>query len=210
MDFSGSTDFDMTFEEHVIVPRAFRPIARTPKFKNTMNMYSTSPTNESSDAYVKIPEESFGPYSCYVKAETRSLQKNNPVYVKRTHDHVLKNDSIPDIRNKYMKNNSFQESKNGYFKGILDFEEFHKVRNCDARRLMLGKYHNRCQTALIGDNGENESSLIKRIHNNIKFMKKELIPQTKANNNLKSQPPSTGLKIKGIIKNFTIRRQVKT
>ncbi|OMJ75936.1 hypothetical protein SteCoe_24832 [Stentor coeruleus] len=203
MDFSGNTDFDMTFEEHVIIPRAFRPLAKTPKFKNTMNMYSTSPTNESNDVYAKIHEESFGPYTYYIKSEARKIKKNNPVYVKKTSEHGLKDDSIPDIRN---KNNSFQESKNGHFKMILDFEDLYKVRNCDIRRLKIGKYHNRCQTVLTGDNGENESSQIKRIHNNIKFMKKELIPQTKANNNLKSQSPSTGLKIKGIIKNFTIRR----
>ncbi|OMJ96239.1 hypothetical protein SteCoe_202 [Stentor coeruleus] len=209
MDFSGSTDFDMTFEDQVIVPRVFKPVARTPRFKNTMNMYSASPTNESNDDYDKVPEESFGPYAFYVKSEMKKVQKNRQVYVKRTCENGLKDDSIPDIRNKYMKNNSFQECRNGYFKAIVDFEEFHNVRNCEVRRLKLGKYHNRCQTSLIGDGG-NECLLIKRVKNNIKFMKKELIPQTKANNNLKYQSPSTVLKIKGIIKNFTIRRQVKT
>lgn len=76
-------------------------------------------------------------------------------------------------------------------------------------RLKVG-YHHRCQTA----NDFEEVKLYQHYLNqklirNYRVLRKELIPQTKAFGSCKCESPIIGLKIKGIMKNFTTRRKVK-
>lgn len=201
MDFSGSTDFYESLEGNIIVPRPFRPIARTPKVTYTLPVYS--PKNDKNETYFKMQDEVIGLNIYNTRFQERTVKKNKTVFNQKAKEFIYKDDPIPDVRNRYIRyNNTSQETKHEYFNKFPDFEDAFKGSFRDARRIKLGKYHNRCQTAFF-DNVEKETYLGKRIHNNIKFMKKVLLPQTKANNVIKNQSPSTGLKVKGII----IRRQ---
>ncbi|OMJ83155.1 hypothetical protein SteCoe_16009 [Stentor coeruleus] len=201
MDFSGSTDFYEDLEDNIIIPRPLRPIARTPKVTYTLPVYS--PINNKNEPYFKLQDEIVGLNIYNIRLQEQIVKKNKTAFNQKAKEFIYKDDPIPDVRNRYPRyNNSSQETKHEYFNKFPDFDNFFKGRFRDTRIIKLGKYHNRCQTACF-DNAEKGTCLGKRIHNNIKFMKKVLIPQTKANNVIKNQSPSTGLKVKGII----IKRQ---
>ena len=77
-------------------------------------------------------------------------------------------------------------------------------------RLKVG-YHHRCQTATDFEEVRlYQHYLNQTLIRNYRVLRKELIPQTKAFGSCKCESPMVGLKIKGIMKNFTTRRKVKS
>jgi hypothetical protein len=199
MDFSAGTDFQDLAEARIIVPRNKREYVRTPR----IGMGSRSPKNDCFDGY----EDTVGVKADSFKIENKWKRKR-AVYSKQTDLGIdlgirkTENTSMTQYRNELLfsyRNPDF----------IRDLNQFFKVKNKELRKSLLGKYHNRCQTAFADDSSSLYDRTYRKLTTNIKFMKKELLPQTKAGFSLKSDSPTVGLKIKGILKEFSIRKPCK-
>lgn len=189
MDFSACTDFPETKYRMINSPKVYRISPKITKTNITFP-YIGSLNNE---VVTKLNEEFFRVNLGYVKPDARKYLKNTiltstmpPLYspprVKLKKSEEMETSFSPDISFKYS----------------------------EGSRLKIGKYHHRCQTANdLEEMSEYKESRNQNIIKKFKVIRRELLPQTKAYELNKCESPFIGLKIKGIMKNFTTRKKVK-
>jgi hypothetical protein len=113
------------------------------------------------------------------------------------------------LRYEYKDLGAFYEGKGEKGMKRLENSPRRNFDYLDNSRLKVG-YHHRCQTATdLEEVRLYQNFLNQRLIRKFKVIRKELLPQTKAYGTVKCESPIVGLKVRGIMKNFTTRRKVK-
>ena len=193
MDFATSTDFqENTNDCYIILPKTARCNLKFGlKGKTFSNDYSN--------------------YPIYVTNLTNknNLYKEGQIVsfasIKQNHQQkILNNDKLSENRQVYYK--SFRYSEN--FNDKLNEDPF-KITKIAFPSDFIKTSHKRSETSSISEILKNFYTK-KKLLKNIKFMRKELIPQTKASGNSKTFSPTSGLQIKGKLKNISRRNNLKS
>lgn len=190
MDFSACTDFPDSIKQSSNSPKFFRISPKITKTNITFPLIG----NRESDIVTKLNEEFFRVNLGYIKPDARRNLKNS-----------ILSHAMPPL---------LSVSPNGFrIKGCEHDQNLYSEINfkyCEGNRLKIGKYHHRCQTANeLEDARQYRDLLNQKMIKNFRVIRKELLPQTKASELNKGESPTIGLKIKGIMKNFTTRKKVK-
>ena len=208
MDFSACTNLIEDQNDHIIIPR-IRAAYKTPTKPTKASKSTESPKNITVPTYntnkTTKNEEFLGLRISFVKPNEKKIKletSSSTVY-----DHVYKNDKNFEQTLQFHKNFKFADSptRNGRF---VDDLKLSKIKKMDFRRLKWEKTNLRSQTAANNKDFVDFDVKIRK-NKDKKSIKRELIPQTKANLCVKSENPPFSLRIKGVIKDFAIRKHFK-
>lgn len=195
MDFSTSTDFQDLHNDYLIPPKTSTKTYRAdnPSYCNSPISFIPSVTNKLDNDTQKF----YYTHLNYSNSPERIINKDNGNYQKNFYETF------------YMENYKFN---NKFIKEIkiIKIPDRNSLCSDDSGRFNL---KNKLYDGVRGIENPYRYECFeikaKKIYKDVKFTKRELITQTKAYTINKNLSPVTGLKVKGIVKNISIRKNVK-
>ena len=198
MDFSASTDMPEEQYERVIFPRPLKLVSPRPPTIGTPH-YIPPIINKSTRS-----QHSNGITVSYFRPARTEIKRNKFIYQPKFSKFMQQERMTIEIPDYDMRKQQVEVSKLFFLQNSNMFR-FKREDQGDKSWDIC-----RDNPQISGFTEENLSSFDRRRLRDIKFTKRELIPQTKAYNINRITSPTTNLGIRGCIKNISKRKTTKS
>lgn len=191
MDFSGCTDM---IEDQIGIASPLRIL--TPRNYNETQL---KPIHKKGNVSVRCK----GKRQQFFESLKKAKQENKPQEKILRH---YKQDMLIDEALDYFKKHKFFEYKKSIAVKFVETGKIFSVKKADYKEFNLENYSKRCQTAVNVRESTESNRGSPRGFKDIKTLKRELLPQTKARSPSKKDLQIVSLRIRGTIKNFATRK----